>query len=52
MPATKKGSETRVVKSIRIEPSVFRKIVDKYGSLSEWINLMIKKDEKLTRKKP
>ena len=47
MGKPKLGTEVRIVKSIRIEPLVFEKIKDIYGSLANFINEKVKRDKKL-----
>ena len=47
MSRQKKGKEVGIVKSVRIQPAIFDKIIKVYGSLTAFIDFKIKHDRKL-----
>jgi len=45
-----KGSENRIVVSVRMEPTSKKLLIDKFGSIQQWIDRGIKQIEKKYRK--
>lgn len=43
------GKETKVNKSVKIEPWQYKLIIKEYGSFTAWVNLKFKNDRKLKK---